>query len=270
MEPLYKLVLTVSYLGTQYAGSQVQDNGITVQDLLNKALRKLFNQKDLKTIFSGRTDSGVHALRQIVSADVRVRRAEEIICKALRTMLPPDIVVTKAQYVPHPLHPRFDAKRRVYLYNVYCGQAPLYMKDVVWSVANTLDVRAMRKAAVVLKGTHDFSAFCAARSYADNKVRTMYHLTLRVSKVADWLGSTKCNGSMITYRVEADAFLHHMVRNIVAVLVDVGRGKLTAKDVKRILKTKDRQQLPSATAPASGLVLYDVHYADVRKRRSVK
>ena len=269
MEPLHKLVLKVTYLGTSYSGSQVQENSITVQDLLDTALRKLFNQNELKTIFSGRTDSGVHALTQIVSADVRVKRPEAAVCKALRTLLPVDIVVTDAWYVADKLHPRFDAKRRVYLYNIFCGRAPLYMKDVVWSLPGTLDIRAMRQAAKVLIGTHDFSSFCAARSYADNKVRTMYRLTLRVSKVADWLGSTRSGGIMITVRVEADAFLHHMVRNIVAVLVDVGRGRMTTKDVQRILKLKDRKQLLSATAPASGLVLYDVQYADVRKKRSV-
>lgn len=269
MEPLHKLILTVAYLGTHYAGSQVQDNGITVQDLLDKALRKLFDQKDLKTIFSGRTDSGVHALRQIVSAEVRVRRPEEKVLKALSTLLPKDIVVTQVRYLDQQLHPRFDAKRRVYLYNIFCGKAPLYIKDVVWPVADALDILAMRQAAKVLKGTHDFSAFCAARSYADNKIRTIYRSELKISKVPEWLGVKSSAGKMITYRVEADAFLYHMVRNIVATLVDVGRGDLTVSEVRRILQTKDRKQLPSATAPATGLVLYDVQYADVRKRRRV-
>jgi tRNA pseudouridine38-40 synthase len=185
-------------------------------------------------------------------------------------LLPKDIVVTNVRYVAHSLHPRFDAKRRVYLYNIFCGKAPLYMKEVVWSVADTLDIRAMRTAALVLKGTHDFSAFCASRSYADNKVRTIYRSELRVSPVADWLGGKRSGGKIITYQVEADAFLHHMIRNIVALLVDVGRGDLPISDVRKILKTKDRKQLPSATAPATGLVLYDVQYAGVTKKRSVK
>lgn len=269
MEPLHKLVLTVAYLGTQYAGSQVQANSITIQDLLDTALRKLFDQKDLKTVFAGRTDSGVHALTQIVSVNVRVKRSEEKVFKALNTLLPKDIVVTKVKYVDHAFHPRFDAKRRIYLYNIFCGKAPLYIKDLVWPVADTLNIQAMRQAAKVLKGTHDFSAFCAARSYAENKVRTIYRSEVRVSSVADWLGGKRSGGKIITYRVEANGFLHHMVRNIVATLVDIGRGELTVSDVRRILKTKDRKQLPSATAPATGLVLYDVHYADARKRRRV-
>lgn len=263
MEQLHKLILTVAYLGTQYAGSQVQQNGITVQDLLDTALRKLFNQKDLKTIFSGRTDSGVHALTQIVAAAVRVKRPEANVLKALSALLPKDIVVTQVRYAERHIHPRFDAKRRVYLYNIFCGKSPLYLKDVVWSVTDPLDVRAMRRAAAVLRGTHDFSAFCAARSYADNKIRTIYRSELRVSAVSDWPGGVRAGGKIVTYRVEADAFLYHMVRNIVALLVDVGRGIVAVDDVRRILATKDRKKLPSATAPATGLVLYDVQYADV-------
>lgn len=263
--PRYNLVLRLEYLGGHYAGSQIQKNGITIQELLDKALSRLFAGEKIKTIFSGRTDSGVHALGQTVSAAVPKAVPAEKVKTALNALLPSDIRINDAAYKPQDFQPRYAAKAREYLYNIYYAPQPLlYLENCVWwldSGSNKgLDIKAMRKAAGLCKGRQDFSAFCAAGSTVLNKVRRVTVSELKVSKVPCWPGAQTAPGLLLTYRIKADGFLYHMVRNITAAIVAVGLKKMTLPDLRKILQSKDRRMLKAPTAPAQGLVLLDVCY----------
>jgi len=261
--PRYNLVLRIEYLGGRYAGSQIQKNGITIQELLDKALGRLFAGEKPKTVFSGRTDSGVHALAQTAAAMVAKTIPAEKVRTALNALLPPDIRVSRAEYKPLDFHPRYSAQSREYLYNIYYAPAPLlYLQDWVWRLDSNkkLDLKAMRKAAKLLKGRQDFSAFCAAGSPALNKVRNVTVSELKACKVPRWPGAQTAEGLLLTYRIKADGFLYHMVRNIVAAIVAVGLGKMTLRDLQKVLHSKDRRLLKAPTAPAQGLVLAEVSY----------
>ncbi|MDR1323768.1 MAG: tRNA pseudouridine(38-40) synthase TruA, partial [Candidatus Margulisbacteria bacterium] len=247
-----------------YAGSQIQKNGITIQEHLDKALRSLFAGAKVKTIFAGRTDSGVHALRQTVSALVDRQIQPDKVLKALNSLLPPDIRVNEARYVKPEFNPRYDAANREYLYNIYYGRAPLlYLQDKVWYIdaRRKLNRQLMRRAARLLRGEHDFAAFCAAGSVVKNKVRRVTVSEITARRVYRWPGAkNKVDGLLLTYRIQADGFLYHMVRNIVAALVEVGLKKMTPRDLREIMRSGQRSKLRTATAPAAGLVLSDVKY----------
>ncbi|MDR1997954.1 MAG: tRNA pseudouridine(38-40) synthase TruA [Candidatus Margulisbacteria bacterium] len=259
--PRHNLFLRVEYLGTAYAGSQIQPNGITIQELLDKALSRLFAEK-IKTVFSGRTDSGVHALAQAVSALVPGQMPADRVRAALNALLPPDIRVSAAAYQPLDFNPRYAARSREYLYNIYCGaRAPLYLQRWVWPVSRPLDFGLMRKAARLFKGTHDFAAFCAAGSAARSKVRRVTVSELQRRRVALWPGAGQtAEGVLLTYRIRADGFLYHQVRNMAAALVAVGLRKMTLRDLQEVLRSRKRSNLKAPTAPAAGLVLSAVSY----------
>ncbi|GBR74741.1 tRNA pseudouridine synthase A [Candidatus Termititenax aidoneus] len=252
------------YLGTAYAGSQIQKNGITIQEHLDKALKRLFAGAKVKTIFAGRTDSGVHALGQAVSVLVDRQIQPNKVLKALNSLLPLDIRVSEARYAKPEFNPRYDAARREYLYNIYYGRAPaLYLQDKVWHIdaRQKLNWRLMRRAARLLRGEHDCAAFCAAGSAVKNKVRRVTASEITARRIYRWPGAkNKADGLLLTYKIQADGFLYHMVRNIVAALVDVGLKKMTLRDLREIMRSGQRSKLRSATAPAAGLVLYDVKY----------
>ena len=264
--PQFNLFLVLEYLGTAYAGSQIQKNSITIQELLDKALSRLFAIKTVKTIFTGRTDSGVHACAQGAAVLVPKAVPAAKVLAALNSMLPPDIRVVSAEYKDLGFQPRYAAVSREYLYNIYCAEKPLlYLQDRVWHLAKHLNIGAMRKAAKLFKGRRDFSAFCAAGSAAQSKVRRVMVSELRAQKVPAWPGARqKAEGLLLTYRIKAEGFLYHQVRNIAAALVDVGLGKLTTADLQAIMSAGTRSALRSPTAPAAGLVLYAVKYG---KRR---
>ncbi|MDR1453056.1 MAG: tRNA pseudouridine(38-40) synthase TruA [Candidatus Margulisbacteria bacterium] len=262
--PRFNLFLRVAYLGTAYAGSQIQKNGITIQEHLDKALRCLFAGEKIKTIFAGRTDSGVHALGQAVSVMVSRRMPLDKTRAALNSLLPLDIRVKEARYVKPEFNPRYAAAGREYLYNIYYGRAPLlYMRDKVWHIdaRQKLNWRLMRRAARLIRGEHDFAAFCAAGSTVKNKVRRVTVSEITARRADCWPGAPdKADGLLLTYRVQASGFLYHMVRNIIAALVDVGLKKMTLDDLREIMRSGRRSALRSATAPAAGLILYDVKY----------
>jgi tRNA pseudouridine38-40 synthase len=262
--PRFNLFLRVAYLGAAYAGSQRQKNSITIQEHLDNALGRLFAGEKIKTIFAGRTDSGVHAWGQVVSAAVSKQVPPDKTLAALNSLLPPDIRVKEARYVRPEFNPRYDAASREYLYNIYCGRAPLlHLQGKVWQIdaKQKLNWRLMRRAARLIRGKHDFAAFCAAGSSAQNKVRRVTASEITARRVYRWLGAKeKAGGLLLTYRIQADGFLYHMVRNIVAALVDVGLKKMTLDDLREIMQSGQRSKLRSATAPADGLVLYNVKY----------
>ncbi len=244
-----RVKLTVSYDGTAYCGWQVQPNGLTVQEVLNRALSDLLKE-EIHTIGASRTDAGVHARGNVAVFDTAARMPAEKISFALNTRLPEDIRIQKSEEVPMEFHPRFTSTIKTYEYKILntTFQDPLRRLDSVhWY--GRLDLDRMRDAAKRLEGTHDFRGFATAKGPEDNTVRTIYRTEL-----------TK-EDDMIRFRITGNGFLYNMVRIIVGTLMEVGRGSLEPEQINVILETKDREQA-GPTARAQGLTLLEIRYPD--------
>ena len=241
----YRLLL--EYDGTEYSGWQLQPNARTLQGVLESALETALRHP-VRIAAAGRTDAGVHAMGQVAT----FRSDTVVVARELRASLnaltPRDVVVRDVAPVAEDFDPRRHARARVYEYRIWNQPAPsAFWHRYTWHIPRALDSRAMRDVAAVLAGTHDFSAFRASDCEAANPVRRVFH-----SGVTD-------GENVIVYRIEATAFLKHMVRAIVGTLVQVGAGELTADDVAAILAAGDRRRA-AATAPPQGLVLMSVCY----------
>ncbi|MGI6193278.1 MAG: tRNA pseudouridine(38-40) synthase TruA [Christensenellales bacterium] len=243
-----RIKLVIEYDGTNYAGWQRQENGVTVQQLIEENIQKVTGER-VTLHGSGRTDSGVHALGQVAHFDTGARMPAEKFCYALNTGLPDDIRIIDSCEVSSDFHARFSAKRKHYRYAINNGaHASALYRNFELHVHKTLDVAAMKEAAKVLVGTHDFSAFKAVECKL-NAVRTIYRSEIST------------DGNRITYDIEGNGFLYNMVRIIVGTLVEIGKGKLDASDMERILLSKDRSNA-GPTAPAKGLTLVSVEYPE--------
>ncbi len=239
--------LIVEYDGSDYHGWQIQPNGPTIQQTLEAAVAR-FTGETVRVAAAGRTDSGVHAAGQVVSFAVQVARAPEVVQRALNALTPRDISITAVTAVADDFDPRRAARSRMYVYRIWNARWPSpFWRRYAWHVARPLDTEAMRAAAIALMGEHDFSAFQAADCDADNPVRRVLRSELERRE------------PLITYTVEATAFLRHMVRNIVGTLVEVGSGERSADDLPGLLASCDRTQA-GPTAPAAGLCLQRVSY----------
>jgi tRNA pseudouridine38-40 synthase len=246
-----KFKLVVAYDGTNYQGWQVQKIGTGVQEILEGALRKLFPSVQ-RVHGSSRTDTGVHALGMAVH--VEIPRAEfkmplEKLGLAINAHLPDAIRVMSASRAPTEFHARFDATGKQYRYFVWNARAmnPL-LRTQAWHVPHPLDLPAMRSAAKLFLGKHDFKSFAANRNYEmESTIRTLTRCDLKKS------------GPLLTFYIEADGFLYKMCRGIVGTLVQVGRGKFAADEIRKILSARDRR-VAGMTAPAHGLVLWKVFY----------
>lgn len=246
-----KFKLTIAYDGTAYEGWQVQKTGTGVQEKVEGALAKLFPSKP-RLHSSSRTDTGVHALGIVAHFEVLATECKMTAHKlvlALNAWLPEDIRVRAAERVPAKFHARFDAKGKQYRYFVWNHTAmnPL-IRGTVWHVPRPLDFGAMRAAAPLFIGKHDFKSFAARRNYEmESTVRAVTRCDL------------KKNGALLTFTIEGDGFLYKMCRGIVGTIVQVGLGKFPAGEIKTMLAQKDRR-VAGMTAPAHGLVLWKVFY----------
>lgn len=262
------LALTLAYDGTDFAGSQLQPGQRSVQGELIGALAKL-GQPDVRTTFAGRTDRGVHAVGQVVSvADFWPRRPVELIRKSINAFLPDDIGIRRVDRRESAFHARFDATWRQYRYMI--GQEahqPIGRSYVWFRPGPVLDLAAMRMAAAEFPGTRDCAALAGAGqgvpwSSRQNKprgtIRTIYQVS--VEPVHPWW-APGAPGNGIALEVAADGFLPQMVRNIVAMLVQVGRGYRDLDWIRRVLADGDRRH-GTPTAPAHGLTLWRVGYGD--------
>jgi tRNA pseudouridine38-40 synthase len=243
--------LTLAYDGTDYAGWQVQPNGTAVQEVVERAIEKVLGVK-VRIHGSGRTDAGVHAAGQVAHFKIPDRAARipiKRLCRALNGALPPDVRALKAEQAPEDFHARYSAKLKTYRYRIFTGEV-LSPFDRRWALhwPRPLDVAAMRRAARVLAGRHDFAAFSAnPQREQESTVRTLKRLA--VTRRGDWL----------TVTATADGFLYKMVRSLVGALLKVGAGKLPAADIKGILASRKRTALVE-TAPPQGLCLVRVCY----------
>jgi tRNA pseudouridine38-40 synthase len=245
-----QLRLTVEYEGTAYRGWQIQPGGPTVQDILERALATALREP-VRVRGAGRTDAGVHACGQV--AAVRVSRPPadlELLRRSVNALTPDDIAVRDVAVVDDAFDPRRHARSRVYEYRIWNAPVPSpFWRRWAWHLPLPLDVAAMDDAARVLEGEHDVAAFRAADA---EPVRSTVRRVLGS-------GFTEATPPMLVYRIEATAFLKHMVRNIAGTLVEIGRGERPAGSMGALVGTRDRTQA-GPTAPPHGLTLVAVRY----------
>ncbi len=248
VEPEGRLYLraTVAYDGTDFHGFQVQAAQRTVQGALEDALLQV-TREQVRVIGAGRTDSGVHALGQVVAFRTGWRRSAAELQRALNAVLPRDVAVWSLTEAAEGFHPRFDARSRVYRYTVWNHPVrnPLLRRVTHW-VPQALDVAAMSEATRLLLGEHDFATF-GTPPQGDNTVRRVF--------AAGWAR----DGDRLWLDIEANAFLYRMVRSIVGTLLQVGRGELTVDGFAEAFAAAERNRAGPA-APACGLCLMAVRY----------
>lgn len=239
--------LTVAYEGTDFAGWQLQAGPRTVQGVIEEALRPIEGARVVVTA-AGRTDAGVHAAGQVISFSLTSAIATDALRRALNVRLPEDVRVMTVAEAPDGFNARFHARRKTYRYAIFTGDVvPPPLRHFVWHLPCALDVPAMRMAASVLVGEHDFAAFQASGGEV---------LTTRREVVGS---SVEAVDGQVLYEVTGTGFLRHMVRNIVGTLADIGRGRRPVEAMAEILASRDRRRA-SATAPARGLTLWHVEY----------
>ena len=242
-----RIMLEIAYDGTNYCGWQIQPNGITVEEVLNKKLSELLKE-EIAVIGASRTDSGVHALANVAVFDTNTKIPGDKIKFALNQRLPNDIRIQTSKEVSLQFHPRRCNSRKTYEYYILNRRMDIPLERLYsYFVYMPLDFEKMKEAAVYLVGEHDFMSFCSAGSQVTDTVRTIYALDL-----------TKEN-DMIKIHIEGNGFLYNMVRIIVGTLVKVGLGVYPPEHVKEILDARDRMA-SGPKAPARGLRLVQIAY----------
>jgi tRNA pseudouridine38-40 synthase len=249
--------LTLAYDGTAYSGWQIQPGKPTVQGALEAALAKITG-RPVRTLASGRTDAGVHALGQVVGFQTDSHLTVDVLLRALNAELPNDVAALDAADVPDGFHPIRDALGKRYRYVIHDGPAPdVFRRAYCWHYRRRLDDEAMHQAAQVILGRHDFSSFESAGAPRASSVRTIREISVRRE------GRAGGSRDFIATEVEADGFLYNMVRAIVGTLVEVGRGARDVAWVKKALDAADRA-VAGPTAPPQGLFLVGVEYRENR------
>ena len=242
-----RIALGLEYCGTTFTGWQSQPDGRGVQDALERALAVIADAQ-VRTVAAGRTDTGVHATMQVVHFDVEAARPDTAWVRGVNSNLPPDVGVLWARPVAGEFSARFDAVRRHYTY-LLCARdvRPALSAGRVGWYHRSLDVAAMQQAASMLVGTHDFSAFRAAECQAKSPTRTL------------WIAAITATFEHIHFDFCANAYLHHMIRNIVGALVYVGAGKHPPTWVGELLAGRDRTRAAPTFAP-DGLYFTGAEY----------
>jgi tRNA pseudouridine38-40 synthase len=247
--PRFKL--TIEYSGARYSGWQIQKNAKTVQGEIDRAVREATGERDVEIYGSGRTDAGVHAMAQVAHLDVHTALPPETLRRRINDALPSDINMLQVEKVRHTFHARHDAVARSYLYQI-SRRRTAFAKSFVWWVREDLDIQRMRVAASLFVGHHDF------RSFSDDDPEEK-----STEVVVEGLEIYE-DGDLILVHIEGSHFIWKMVRRIVGVLVEVGRGSMTADDAGALLT--ERSDVPArVTAPASGLFLERVYYSGDRR-----
>lgn len=248
----YKLLL--QYDGTDFHGWQIQANDQrTVQGELAKVLSLL---NDAKTFVngSGRTDAGVHAEAQIANVHLTKNFTPEKLRGALNGNLPRDLRVMNVEIMPEDFHARFSAKGKTYVYRVVNAKVMSpFLARYALHERGEIDLAKMQNAARLFIGSHDWTAFSAAQSDAESRIRNVTEL--QINKIHD----ERANGNLVEFQISAEGFLRYMVRSIVGTLLEVGRGEKPLDDVRRAIETGERN-LSGATAAAHGLTLLKVRY----------
>lgn len=238
--------LQLSYKGTRYFGWQRQPNEISVQEVIEKALSTILRE-DIAVVGAGRTDTGVHALYYVLHFDVLNEISEpEKLLYHLNRFLPEDIAIQKIKKVSSDFHARFSAVSRTYKYFI-CTEKNPFQTETCYQYTVPLDVEKMNEAAGILFEFEDFTSF--SKLHSDVKTNNCKIFN------AEW----KTEGNMLVFTIKADRFLRNMVRAIVGTLLEVGKGKITIGDFRKIIELKDRGAA-GTSAPAHGLFLIDIEY----------
>ena len=242
-----RFFITLSYDGTRYHGWQVQPNGPSVQEKLQWALSTILRQ-DIQVTGAGRTDAGVHARMMVAHFDVEtmVYEQQDLTYK-LNRLLPQDIAIQKMEPVSDEMHARFSATSRTYHYYIHTVKDP-FLRAYSCELHYPLDFQLMNEAAAILMTYEDFGAFCKA--HADVKT-TLCHIT-----TAQW---HQTSPSSWYFEITANRFLRNMVRAVVGTLIDVGRGRLSLDDFRKVIEGKRRTEA-GESMPANALFLEDVRY----------
>ena len=243
-----KYKLTIEYDGTNFVGWQIQDNGTSIQQSLEKAIKQLSNEQ-LNVFGAGRTDSGVHAKGQVAHfemlKDFRIDNIRDGINQYLR---PLPIAILKVEKVSDDFHARFSAKQRIYQYSIINRRPPLtFQRQLSWIIYKKLDIEKIKQASAYFKGKHNFNAFRSIDCQSTSSIKTVDYCSVINDQES------------ITIQVAAKSFLHSQVRIMVGTLVSVGEGKIQPSDIKQIIEMKDRDKA-GVTAPAHGLYLKEVIY----------
>lgn len=242
-----RVKLVVAYDGTNYHGWQVQDNGITIEEVLNRTISELV-QEDIKVIGASRTDAGVHACGNVAVFDTESRIPGDKFSFALNQRLPEDIRIQESCEVDADFHPRYADTVKTYEYNILNRRFELPSKRLYAAFCYyPMDIEWMNQAAAYLVGEHDFKSFCSAGAQVQTTVRTIY--AVNVTKEDD----------MVHIRITGNGFLYNMVRIIAGTLMQVGTGLMEPEQVKEILEARDRSKA-GPTAVAKGLTLVEIRY----------
>jgi tRNA pseudouridine38-40 synthase len=250
--PRFKL--TIEYAGTRYSGWQIQQNARTVQGEIDAAVRVVTGRKDFELYGSGRTDAGVHALGQVAHLDVSTNLAPDVLVARLNDALPEDINILSAEQVPHRFHARHDASARRYLYQIARRRTAADLA-YVWWVKQPLDVAKMRDAARAFVGMRDFRSFAVAA--AADEAGTPPSTVVLVDEI-----EIVENGDLILISIQGSHFLWKMVRRMVGVLAEIGKGAMPV-DAIRTMLAQGSTAPARLTAPPSGLFLERVFYREI-------
>lgn len=257
--------LTIAYDGSDFVGWQIQPNGRSVQQVLEGAIHGITGET-IRATASGRTDSGVHALGQVVSLASATELPAERLLAALNATLPEDVVVLDCRAMPGEFHAIRDCTRKRYRYLIHNSPIrSVFARRYAWHCPKLLDAAAMQRAATPLLGRHDFSSFESTGAERLDSIRTVQELSVEVGSIAEQQAplahraDARGAGKGIVIEVEADGFLYNMVRAIVGTLVEVGRGAQPENWPAEVLAARDRTQA-GPTAPPHGLYLLRVWY----------
>lgn len=247
-----RIKLTAAYDGTAYHGSQIQNNGETIEGVLVRELSSLLHE-NVNLIGASRTDAGVHARGNVYVFDTESRIPAERFYYALNAHLPDDIRIQSSCEVPPDFHPRHQETVKTYEYQILNRKLPLpQYRLYAHFTYEALDIALMNEACKYFLGEHDFAAFCAAGTQVESTVRTIYDL--HVTK----------DGELITISVTGNGFLYNMVRIIAGTLMKVGNGQIAPEKIPEIIALKDRKNA-GPTAPARGLTLVEIKYPEYEK-----
>ena len=241
----YKVIC--SYDGNNYVGFQSQKNGLAIQDVIEKALKKVF-QKNIRIVLSSRTDAGVHAKGQVFHFDIDKKIDEYKLKGGLNANLPKDIHIIKVQKVSDDFHARYSVKSKTYEYIINTGEYDVFLNNYAYQCRYELDINKIKKCAKLFEGKHDFSSFNTS-TYKEkpNQVRTIHEFKV-IQK-----------GKIIKIKVTGDGFLRNMVRIMVGSLIEVGRGKKEIAEIKDMLKNPKKDTRRYNISP-SGLYLVKIKY----------
>ena len=248
MKEKSNIKLILEYDGSAYHGWQRQKGDITIQGVIEEKIHTMTGEA-VSLIGSGRTDAGVHALNQVCNFITGSKIAPESFRRGLNSLLPEDIIITKAEYVPIDFHSRYSVKSKTYEYRIWNKRKPdVFLRKYTWHVWDDLDIEKMKNCLSMLLGKHDFSAFKSSGSGNRDPVREMIRTEI-----------TRPKEGVLFFIFEANGFLRHMVRNIMGSVIDVGRGKLDVCGFEEVFQSKDKCNI-GIKAPPQGLFLAMVNY----------